>query len=97
MLQRAITNGHRHGIELKVGTLNAAAGDCTYQAILANIQDRDCFGNKIYESADTCRAQRIALAQSEAHISPCIGTDIDVSREWAKLKGLVYMTQIWQT
>ena len=39
MLQRVITNSHRHAIELKVGSLNAASDDCAYQAIIANIED----------------------------------------------------------
>ena len=85
MLQRAITSSFRHGLELKVGTLNKAAGDCVYQATKANINNRICFINKVNESANECRIKCITKAQNEAHMIPCIRKGIDMSEEWNKL------------
>ena len=68
MLKRAIANAHRHGINLKVGTLNPAMGDCAYQAVRENINDRDCFTEMIGDSADKCRKKWIEKAEAEANL-----------------------------
>ena len=40
MLQKAISSGFRHGLNLKAGKLNAANGDCVFQATIYNIENR---------------------------------------------------------
>ena len=85
MLQKAILSGSRHGLGLKAGKLNAANGDCLYQAIINNIENRQCYTNKIKESGKDLRTRCITKAQQEAHLIPCIKTDTTIS-EWNKLK-----------
>ena len=86
MLQRGITNSHRHGVKLKVGTLNAAAGDCAFKARKAYVENRICFINKINESANECRMRCITKAQNEANMIPCIRKDIDMTKKLNKLR-----------
>ena len=43
MVQRAIASAARHGIKICHGRANAAAGDCSIEAPLYNINDRKCF------------------------------------------------------
>ena len=97
MLQRGIYNSHRHGIELKVGILNATECDCAYQTIKANIANRICLINKVNESANQCRIRCITKAQNEAHLIPCIRKDTAIS-EWNKLKQPgIYDTELADT
>ena len=46
MINTAISSAHRHGIKLKPGTPNPGAGDCAFEAIIQNNNDRSCFTEK---------------------------------------------------
>ena len=46
MIARAMSNGKFHGIELKHGRGNQAKGDCAFEAVIQNINDRNCFTTK---------------------------------------------------
>ena len=50
MVQRAIASAAGHGIEMCHGRANAAAGDCSIEAPLYNVNDRKCF-NEIFEKS----------------------------------------------
>ena len=85
MLQKSMSSGARHGVELKKEKLNAANGNCLFQAIINNIENRPCYTNKPTESDKDLRIRCITKAQQEAHLIPCIKTDTTIS-EWNKLK-----------
>merc|ERR1711954_65168 len=43
MIQRAISSAAKHGIDLVSGTPNPGTGDCAFEAIVSNINDRSSF------------------------------------------------------
>ena len=43
----AIESAKKHNIKLKPGRVNKAAGNCSYEAVIHNINDRDCFKEKL--------------------------------------------------
>ena len=43
MIKRAIASAAKHGIELVSGTPNPGTGDCAFEAIISNINDRSSF------------------------------------------------------
>ena len=45
----------RHGINVKHGTSNPGLGDCAFEAIVQNINDRRCFNQKFHQSIDYYR------------------------------------------
>ena len=45
----------RHGIKIKHGTSNPGIGDCAFEAIIQNINDRTCFNEKFNMSIDYYR------------------------------------------
>ena len=85
IFQKAISSGSPHGLELKAGKLKATNGDCLFQAIINNIENRPFYTNKTTESDKDLRIRCITKAQQEAHLIPCIKTDTTIS-EWNKLK-----------
>ena len=46
MISRCIQSGKKHGINLKHGTSNPGTGDCAFEAIIQNINDRADFREK---------------------------------------------------
>ena len=46
MLDRAIESGRKHGIKLKIGSPNPGTGDCAFEAIIQNNNDRQSFADK---------------------------------------------------
>jgi hypothetical protein len=55
IVKRAIASARKHGIKLKHGTLNQADGNCAIESAILNINDRDCFPEKMMFSADYYR------------------------------------------
>ena len=55
MLKQAISSAKKHGIKLKAGTLNKADGNCAIESAILNLNDRDCFGEKLTFSVDYYR------------------------------------------
>ena len=55
IFQRAILNAQKHGIKLESGRQNLGDGNCSYEAVLFNINDRDCFKEKFPMSPDYYR------------------------------------------
>ena len=64
MLSRAVASSKRHGINIIPGRLNPATGDCAFEAVLFNNNDRPCFGEKYPLSVDYYR--RIWITDMEA-------------------------------
>ena len=46
MINRAISSSSYHGIQLRHGRGNPATGDCAFEAIIQNNNDRICFKNR---------------------------------------------------
>ena len=46
MINRAISSSSCHGIQLRHGRGNPATGDCAFEAIIQNNNDRICFKNR---------------------------------------------------
>ena len=40
MIARAISSAHKHGIQLKLGSANPGLGDCAFEAVVQNNNDR---------------------------------------------------------
>ena len=54
MISRAISSARNHGITLVHGSPNPGTGDCAFQAVIQNNNDRTCFGKNFhYQSAIT--------------------------------------------
>ena len=46
IFERAISNAKKHSIKLKPGTENKGSGNCSYESVILNINDRNCFAEK---------------------------------------------------
>ena len=55
MLARAISSARQHGINLEPGSSNPGNGDCAFEAIIQNNNDRACFKEKFNMSIDYYR------------------------------------------
>ena len=55
LCQNLQASAKRHGINLKHGTSNPGTGDCAFEAIVQNINDRKCFTEKFGQSIDYYR------------------------------------------
>ena len=55
IVKRAIASAQKHNIELKPGRANYAAGNCSYESVIFNINDRSCFREKLPMSPDVYR------------------------------------------
>ena len=47
---RAISSAEKHGIKILPGRKNMASGDCSYESVIFNINDRNCFKEKLNRS-----------------------------------------------
>ena len=47
IFERAIENAKKHKIRLNPGTENDGQGNCSYESVILNIKDRDCFKDKL--------------------------------------------------
>ena len=45
----------RHGINLRHGTANPGTGDCAFESVIHNINDRPCFREKLNMTIDYYR------------------------------------------
>ena len=66
MLSRAVASSKRHGINLTPGKPNPGSGNCAFEAVLNNINERSSFEQKYEFSADYYR--RIWMTDMEAKV-----------------------------
>ena len=45
--QMGINSAEKHNIKLKQGRENSADGNCAYQSVIFNINDRECFKTQL--------------------------------------------------
>ena len=55
MIRRAIISSKNHGINLKHGSPNPGKGDCSFEAVIQNINDRSCYTEKLPMTIDWYR------------------------------------------
>ena len=55
MLMGAISSAKKHGIDVRPGSPNSAAGNCAFESVISNINDRSCFDGSFPFSADYYR------------------------------------------
>ena len=55
MISRTITSGKKHGIDLQHGSSNPGTGNCSFESILQNNNDRKCFPVKFPMSVNYYR------------------------------------------
>ena len=55
IFQRAILNANIHGISLVPGRENQGDGNCSYESVIFNINDRSCFAENLSMSPDYYR------------------------------------------
>ena len=46
MKARTISSGRKHGVNLQPGSSNPGLGDCAFEAVIQNNNDRKCFKEK---------------------------------------------------
>ena len=55
IFERAIANAAKHQIRLKPGTENRGFGNCSYESVILNINERDCYEEKLRMTPDYYR------------------------------------------
>ena len=55
IFERAISSAQKHGLGLEPGRQNLGDGNCSYEAVIFNINDRSCFKEKLPMSPDFYR------------------------------------------
>ena len=55
ILQRAIYNAEKHNVKLESGRVNHGDGNCSYESVIFNINDRKCFTKLLPMSPDYYR------------------------------------------
>ena len=70
MVKRAIASASKHGINLKPGTPNPGTGDCAFEAVIQNNNDRPCFREKYERTVDWYRQIWATDMANRARVSP---------------------------
>ena len=55
MLRGAISSANRHGVNIHPGSPNSATGNCAFESVISNVNDRSCFNGLFPLSADYYR------------------------------------------
>ena len=55
MLSKAKSSAKKHGVQLVDGTPNIGKGDCAFESVILNINDRPCFNEKLPMDIDYYR------------------------------------------
>ena len=63
MVDIAIANARFHGIQLHLGALNSASGDCAFEAVADNISKRSCFTEVYNEGPENNRQKWMTEAE----------------------------------
>ena len=86
MVQRAIASASKHGINLKHGTPNPGTGDCAFEAVIQNNNDRSCFREKYEMTVDWYRRIWATDMANRARDTPYnIFTDQQWQEGWAEM------------
>ena len=89
LIQIAIDNAKKHGINLQSGVLNRADGNCAFDAVINNINHRSCFFEKLSLPSSTYRQIWVTELESESKNFPSLGagyTEDERNENWNRLK-----------
>ena len=89
LITRAIESAKKHGINLVHGTRNKADGNCAFDSVISNINDRICFSEKMDLSSEVYRQIWVTELEMENSKYPSLGAGytIEEKREhWNHLK-----------
>jgi hypothetical protein len=73
LVDRAIESAKKHGINLIQGTISEGDGNCAFNAVINNINQRNCYSNKIELSSTDCRQIWVTELEMEASKYPTLG------------------------
>ena len=86
MIQGAIASASKHGIKLKHGTANPGTGDCAFEAVIQNNNDRTCYREKYERTVNWYRQIWATDMKNRARDSPYnIFTDQQWQDGWADM------------
>ena len=86
MIQGAIASASKHGIKLKHGTANPGTGDCAFEAVIQNNNDRTCYREKYERTVNWYRRIWATDMKNRARDSPYnIFTDQQWQDGWADM------------
>ena len=89
IIKRAIESARKHGINLEQGKLNKADGNCAFDAVLYNINHRECFQDKLQLDSEVYRQIWVTELESESSKYPRLGagySEEERKRNWNLLK-----------
>ena len=89
LVGRAIESAKKHGINIVEGMLNKADGNCAFDAVINNINHRQCFLEKLSLSSLTYRQIWITELESETSKYPRLGAGFskeEIVENWNQLK-----------
>ena len=89
LVYQAINSANKHGIKLVQGTLNSADGNCAFDAVINNINHRQCFSDKLTLSSRIYRQIWVSDLQGESSRFPSLGAGYskeEKDENWNQLK-----------
>ena len=94
MITRAITSGRKHGINLTHGKANPGLGDCAFEAVIFNNNERHCFTNKFPLSIDTYRTIWVKdMAHRTVNTEWNIYSDQEWYQGWGQMLKVVFLSK----
>ena len=73
LIGRAIESAKKHGISLEQGKLNKSDGNCSFDAVINNINHRDCFKEKLLLSSEVYRQIWVTELEMKSSKYPRLG------------------------
>ena len=73
IITRAIESARKHGINLVPGIFNAADGNCAFDAVINNINHRECYYDKLSLSSEIYRQVWVTELENQSSNYPTLG------------------------
>ena len=89
LVTQAIESAKKHGINLVIGVLNEADGNCAFDAVINNVNHRSCFNEKLSLSSEVYRQIWVTELEDESSKYPTLGagyTKEEKEENWNHLK-----------
>jgi hypothetical protein len=89
LVTRAIESAKKHGINMVQGTLNKADGNCAFDAVINNINHRQCFSEKLSLASEVYRqiwVTELEMASSKYQSLGAGYTNEEKAENWNCLK-----------
>jgi hypothetical protein len=89
LVTRAIESARKHEINLEQGTLNDADGNCAFDAVINNINDRKCFHEKLTLPSNVYRQVWVTELEMESSNYATLGagySEEEKKENWNRLK-----------